>query len=73
MTFKEVIQAKKVELQTQLDVIDTDLQKKVEEETNKAKLAGKNLKIQLRRLDAMLETYMEYEADFEIYTMVKKS
>ena len=65
MTFKLVIQAQRTALQTQLDAIDTELQKKIDDETAKARASSKNLKFQIKRLDSMLETYKEYAEEFD--------
>ena len=69
MTFKDVLENRKVALQRELDTIDAELQKTIEAATNKAKIDAKNLKIQIKRLDTMLETYKEYAADFDRYSV----
>ena len=69
MTFKDVLENRKLALQKELDAIDAELQKQIEAATAKAKLDAKNLKFQIKRLDSMLETYKEYAADFDRYSV----
>lgn len=71
MTFKDVLENRKLALQKELDAIDAELQKTIEEATNKAKVDAKNLKFQIKRLDSMLETYKEYAAEFDVYKLEK--
>jgi len=73
MTFKDVLENRKLAFQKNLDAIDAEFAKTVEVATVKAKTDAKNIKFQIKRLDTMLETYTEYAAEFDAYTLEGKA
>ena len=71
--FLAVIEARKAALQAELAAQDADLQKKIDELTAKSKLDGKSLRLQIKRLEHMIEIYKENDKDFDHYDVKEQA